>query len=183
MSALSSILLAAGVAGVFGAATGAALLFVPRRFLEEPRALRRLLLETNIGDVFNRRFTIERRVYRRHRLFGAFVIVGALAGTSLLWIATQNPAVTAALVATLGKIGFRVALTVATALDVLLYLVGVCLLLRPSVLKGIEAAANRWIDPIPGKSSHAVVSRMVLRSPRVAGALLLITGFACLRPF
>ena len=181
--ALQAILVATVAAGVLGAAMGATLLFVPRRYLDQPSTLRRLLLETNLGELFDRRYAIERRIYRRHRIFGLLVVAGALAGIGLLWYLSRQPASLAKLYRVLGRPAVEVALLAAGAVGMLLLVVGACLVIRPSVLKGIEAASNRWIDPIPIRRSHAMVSRLVLRAPRIVGAALLAVGIACLRPF
>lgn len=180
---LQSILLAAGVAGVFGAATGVALMLIPRRMLDRGSPLRRLLLEAHVGEPFNRRFTIERSVYRRHRIFAVVVMAGALAVMSLLWISMRHSWAPASVEAFLGTPGFRAVMAVTAALALFLVVVGVCLWVRPSVLKGIEAVANRWIDPMPNQGSSAMIGDLVSRTPRLAGALLLVSGLACLRLF
>jgi hypothetical protein len=181
--AFQSILLAASAAGLLGAATGLALLLIPRRLLSSDTGVRRVLLETRLGDLFNRRFSIERRVYRRHRLFGALVLAGALALASTLWLHFRDPAAMALLSALFGQTGARAMMALGIAVDLVLLVVGACLWIRPSVLKGIEAAANRWVEPIPHRGSSAVVGSFVARAPRLSGAVLLVSGLACLRPF
>ena len=162
----------AGMAGVLGAVTGALLLFAPRDLLEGSTPLRRLLFETNLGAPFSRSFAIERRFYRWHRLFGSAVIAGGLAAGALAAYLAINPrAMNLYLI--LGKGGFRVVELLAATVALLLVIVGVCLVVRPSVLKGIEAAANRWIEPL-GAGKTPTVSAVVLRGPRVAGAVLLL---------
>lgn len=163
--------------------TGATLLFAPRHLLEQPSPLRRWLLEIDLGELFNRHYAIERRVYRRHRLFGGIVLVGSVATMLLLWYATSHKLVPKWLIATLGKLGFRAVILVAATVALILLIFGLCLLIRPSVLKGVEAAANRRIQPVAANRVRREAGRWVIRSPRVAGAILLVGGFVCLRPF
>lgn len=171
------------MAGVLGAVAGAALLLAPRRWLEKPARLRSLLFETNVAELFNRRYTIERHVYRRHRIYGGLVLLGALTSLALLWYLGHQPKALRSLVAALGLNGARTLALVVATVAVCLVVVGTCLVVRPSVLKGVEAALNRWIDPMPVENPHMIVSRWVLRAPRLAGALLLAAGFLCWRPF
>jgi hypothetical protein len=78
----------------------------------------------------------------------------------------------------IGKLGLRVAVVLAATCAVLLVTLGVCLVIRPSVLKGIEAAANRWVET---KSPGPTVSAAVLRNPRLVGVLLLVGAALNLR--
>jgi hypothetical protein len=66
--------------------------------------------------------------------------------------------------------------------------IGVFLLVRPSALKGLETAANRWIEPFPSSTKATVpaetgINRLILRAPRFSGLLLLAAGLACLLAF
>ena len=158
---------------MLGALTGVLLLVVPRDLLGGGMPLRRLLFETNVGEPFNRRFAIERTFYRRHRIFGSLVVFGGLAALGLAVYFALHPRAWD-LYMLLGKAGFRVAELLAATIGLLLVMVGVCLVVRPSVLKGIEAAANRWVEPIARRASAPSVAAAVLRGPRVAGALLLL---------
>jgi hypothetical protein len=166
--------MSAGIAGVLGAVTGAALLVVPHKLLEGSSPLRRLLFETNLGEPFNHRFVIERRLYRQHRIFGSTVVAGGLALAALATYLVLNPKALN-LYLLLGKSSFRVVQFLAATIALLLVVVGVCLVVRPSLLKGIEAAANRWVEPLPGRRTPTVAAA-VLRAPRVAGAMLLLVS-------
>ena len=169
----------AGIAATLGAATGVLLLLAPRRMFIDRTPLRRLLFETSLAGPFNRRFVIERRIYRRHRLFGAAVIAAGIAAAALVVYLSLNPRALN-LYALLGKSGFRAAVLAIATAALLLLAMGLCLVIRPSVLKGIEAAANRWIEP-PTAGKGPSLSSVVLRSPRLAGALLLLVSAFCLR--
>ena len=179
---LQAGLAAAGVAGVAATVVGVLLLTVPRRVLDAPTGLRRVLFETSLGQLFDRRFAIERGVYRRHRLAGALVLLGAIALAALLWHVGRKPGVVAQLRAALTVPGLHVVTVATMTIAASLGVVGTCLLVRPSVLKGLEAAVNRWIEP-PRRDVHMMVSEWVLRRPRATGLVLVVAGLACLRPF
>jgi hypothetical protein len=173
--------LAAGAAGVLAGVTGLALLVAPRRLLAPQAPLRRWLLETDMVQVLNERRSIERRVYRWHRLSGALVLGGAAAALALIVFLATDPR-SIPVRAALGRLGFRVTLGVAATVVLALIVVGVCLLIRPSVLKRFEAMANRWIEP-RASARHIAFSEAILRAPRLVGALLLAAAVVCVWPF
>jgi len=167
----------AGVTAFIAVVVRAFLLFTPRRFLEGPTPLRRLLFETNIGEPFSRTFAIERRVYRRHRIAGSAVIAGGCAFATFAGYLAMNPRALH-LYTIIGKSGLRAAIVLVVACALLLLIVGLCLVIRPSVLKGIEAAANRWVDT---NSGGPTLSSAVLHHPRLVGALLLVGAVLAVR--
>jgi hypothetical protein len=158
-------------------------LLLPRRQLDEAAPVRRVLFETDVGQFFNRRFSVERSIYRRHRIAGAVVLAGAVAAITVVGF-LRNAKMTTLLVANLGLFGMRTVSGFVATIALILAVFGTCLLVRPSVLKGVEAAANKWIEPLAQSNSHMAVSRAVLRNPRLTAALLILGGMFCLvRPF
>lgn len=174
---LQCVSVGAGVTAFIALVVGAFLLFTPRRFFEGATPLRRLIFEANIGEPFSRRFAIERRVYRRHRIVGSAVIAGGCALATFAGYLAGNPRALH-LFAIIGTSGLRVAIVLVVACALLLFIVGFCLVIRPSVLKGIEAAANRWVDT---KSPGPTLSSAVLRHPRLVGVLLFVGAALNLR--
>jgi hypothetical protein len=161
---------AAGVAAILAIGLGAALLLVPRAMIDGPTIFRRLFFETNIGEPFSRKFAIERGIYRRHRIFGTGVILGGLVVAAFAaYLAFYPRALDLHML--IGKSALRVTIVLSASCALFLLIVGFCLVIRPSVLKGIEAAANRWIEP---KAPGPALSAAVLHSPRLVGALLLV---------
>ncbi len=96
---------------------------------------------------------IERFVYRHHRAFGAFVLIGAglylasIAASGLLWPAEAG-----------GVLGMM--LPMLTLLHLALLPFGAVMLLRPSLLKRLEAASNRWIE-LPGDRFRRVLRILI----------------------
>ena len=171
-------MLAIGLVGLLALVAGLTLLLAPRRALGS--ALGRMLVQADVTKLFDRRFVIERRFYRRHRVFGALVVVGALAGASLLWALNTRQAAAIALAKALGPSGMRVLALSSVVLILLVLVTGIVLFVRPSALKGTEARANQWFD-LGAPNSTDAVQRLVVRAPRVTGLLLLAAGAVCLR--
>ena len=168
---------AAGVAAILAIVSGAFLLLAPRAVIDGPTIFRRLFFETNIGEPFGRKFAIERGIYRRHRIFGIAVILGGGVIAMFAAYLAMNPRALD-IYLLVGKPGLRVAVVLVATCAVLLVTLGFCLAIRPSVLKGIEAAANRWVET---KSPGPTVSAAVLRNPRLVGVLLLVGAALNLR--
>ena len=166
------------IVGLLGFLSGAMLLLFPRASLELPSGLAHWLLRADLSAFLDRRFMIERPIYRRHRMVGTLVLVGATASLALLVLAVGSP-YSIGLRRLLGVLGFRVAVATVGAAALMLLLIGFCLIVRPSVLKGFESVANRWIAP---SGSAIDLSRSILRAPRLFGALLMAAGAACLWP-
>jgi len=82
---------------------------------------------------------IERLVYRHHRLFGLAVLAGAslflvrTAAAGLVWPDASEPL-------------WHAVYPVLAVLNLALLPFGAVMLIRPSLLKRLEQAANRWID-------------------------------------
>ena len=174
------------ISGGLGFAVGAALLMVPRRTLHERTGLWRWLFEVDLVALLDRRKTIERALYRHHCAFGVAVIVGAVALLAALWGLRNQPLVTSVLPAVLGALGAGAVMLTSWTLAVFALGIGMFLLVRPSALKGVEAAANRWIEPFPSAGDPAafagetIVTRLVLQAPRLSALVLMAAGIACL---
>lgn len=180
MSAVAAAQVAIGLVGFVAILAAVALIFSSRPSPGTRSRLRQLLLEADITTLLDRRFTIERRVYRRHRIFGVFVVVGAFAGLGLIWAIRARQTSVVTLLNALGPFGLRVVALAGAVLGLMVLLAGAVLFLRPSALKGVEAHANRWFDPVAASTSSASVGRLVARAPRTTGLFLLAAGVVCL---
>lgn len=175
-----------GIAGALGVVAGTGLLIVPERVLHERTGLRRWLFEIELVALLDRRKSIERVLYRHHYAFGAAVIVGAVAWLVTLWGLRDKPLVMGMLPGILGSWGVGAVILTSWGLAVFALGIGVFLLFRPSALRGVEAAANRWIEPFPsagkrgGPAGEEFITPLVLRAPRLTALLLLAAGIACL---
>jgi hypothetical protein len=172
-------------AGVLDLAVGAVLLLAPEVLRADGR-WRRWLLEIDLTAPLDRRRTVERPLYRHHRAFGAAVIAGALVSLATLWELRNDPLMTGVFPEILGAWGGWAMILAAWMLTAFALGIGVFVLIRPSALKKMETAANRWIEPFQtadrpgGPAVYGVIGGFVLRLPRLAGLLLLASGLACL---
>lgn len=129
----------------------------------------------------------ERLFYRHHRLIGGAVSGGA---AYVLWcwlLATPRASATA--VFGIGPAALRNA-WLAEALDslivglhVFVLAVGLAILLRPSLLKNLERAANQWHQVPAGLPLDAVVANLdggFALYPRLSGFLLVLASAGCL---
>ena len=164
-------------AGALGIAAGA-LLLLAAGALRKGSRWRRWLLDVDLAALLDARRAIEQPLYRHHRVFGAAVIAGALAWFATLWTLRDRLPVPREFAGTMTLAGCTLA---AFALGV-----GVFLVIRPSALKGLEAVANRWIEPFPSggrrnapAAYYEFIKQLVLRAPRFTGLLLLTAGLGC----
>jgi hypothetical protein len=156
------------------------LLFVPKTMLREGTRLWRCVFEIDLIELLDSRRWIERFVYRHHKVFGAAVLAATMAFlfVTLRELYSHSPVIHW-MSELLGNAGSRVAVVTIGALAAFILVIGLFLLLRPSALKGLESAANRWIALAPSARKE-FINRFVLRMPRTAASLLLAAGIICL---
>ncbi len=108
---------------------------------------------------------IERLIYRQHRLFGLAVLAGAgwflvrVAAAGLVWPGENEPL-------------WQAIYPVLAVLNLALIPFGLVMLFRPSLLKRLERAANRWIDWQQGRTLG--VARALLGMYCLAALVVLI---------
>lgn len=119
----------------------------------------------------DRQWRIERGIYRHHRLAGLLVIAAALLFFFKTWPVglLAPPQITE---------GWLLAWWLLAIGNLFNLLVGVVLLLRPSHLRPLEAASNRWITIDPD-----TIARWLLDHPRLRGALILLISLVCATGF
>lgn len=129
----------------------------------------------------------EPKLYRHHRLAGGIVL--AAAGYALYrWaFAFDRAALLRYLDAAAGwDAGWIVdgGEIVFVAMNLLLLPVGVVLIVRPSLLKGLESWGNRWVSTRrasrPLDLPHEGVDRLAARHPRLIGAAIVLLSLYCL---
>lgn len=173
---MTSVLLA--LAGIAGVVAGLVLL---SRFRQAGKTA--TWLRADLG----RQYVIERQIYRHHRTAGLAII----AATSLwLWLLSPQAAWSLWLELTMNYLSRIIhsgalPMMLTTVLALLVLLIGVLLLLRPSLLKPIERLANRWMAPFPAQARPHSATRHGVheksrRMPGILGVALLLGGLACL---
>ncbi len=127
---------------------------------------------------------IERFFYRRHRVFGALLIVGAAFALYSLGFHYDAARMLAAFALPWAGPGAEVFTTALTGFllfgNAMVLLIGVVVLLRPSLLKGVETVSNRWVstgEAFDSLDSHSdLPDKAIARRPRLAGAVLVVVG-------
>lgn len=131
-----------------------------------------------LASILDRSWRIERLIYRHHRLVGGAIFSGALTFLTLLGL-LHNRVLSNEFSGPPGH-ALLVQLVVAAAwgFAVLALLIGLFVIIRPSVLKGLESLANRHIELTP-----SLLSRPPVPDPtktRRKGIAFLLVGAACL---
>ncbi|HET9679235.1 MAG TPA: hypothetical protein VFP95_01595 [Gammaproteobacteria bacterium] len=133
----------------------------------------------------------ERRFYRRHQMWGLLIVMGATFYLLIFFFDYNHTAATALLS---GYINPHVAAWLAdsgaiilTVGNVLALLVGLIILIRPSLLKGTEGRANRWLSTRkvlrPVEDTHYDADAWFATNPRLTGGFLLLGSLFILASF
>ena len=123
---------------------------------------------------------VERLLYRHHRLFGAALVLGSV---YTLYIQAFGPR-PAALSAAIGGLSAEVLVDAGSLLlffgNLAAFAVGTLVFLRPSLLKGAESWANRWLamENLTRflERPYWETDRLLRRHPRSAGTALVMAG-------
>lgn len=129
---------------------------------------------------------LERFFYRHHRVLGVLIVLGA---SYVLWRwafsydRSEMMAVLGRRWVTAGLDWIPAAVeAVLVTLHVVVLVLGALIMFRPSMLKGVERAANRWQQPSTAPLD-SVVGRLdgtFEGYPRVSGLLLIVSASWCL---
>jgi hypothetical protein len=129
---------------------------------------------------------LERFFYRHHRMLGALVVLGAgyvLARWAFAFDRDDLLSLLGPRWASRGMDWVPLAVeTTLVGLHVGILAVGILVFIRPSLLKGVEQAANRWQDG-PTTPLDSVVGNLddtFAGHPRISGLLLVISASWCL---
>lgn len=181
---LAEGLLASLVAGlVLALVVAGLLLFRPTTLLALNRRLSRWIDTRGPFQALERPLMLERLFYRHHRALGAAIVLGAC---YVLWqwaFDFDRAALTQLLNPRWRANGLDWIVpageAIVVGLHVLVLLAGGVILVRPSLLKGIEKAANRWHGGLSSEQLDRVVGTLddrVAIYPRLSGLVLLVAS-------
>jgi hypothetical protein len=172
------------IGGVLGLLAGLLLIFNSPLFFRIGERMNVWISTRKATDTLDAPITIERAVYRAHRLVGALILAGALftlyvvlfrfKGPELVWAMAQFfRLIIASWVAESLRIFLIVANGAAAAFAIVM-------LIRPSALKHVEAWANRRYSGSEGlqawETPRPAVDNVVQANPRLTGLLLTLAG-------
>lgn len=167
---------------LLGTLLGLLLIFKPPLIESINRVANRWISTRHFERLLDRSVSLERWFHRHHRAAGMFIVLGSLyilgyfgfQFDKAYMLQRLSSAVPAKL---LGGLLDALVLTSLTGAAVALC-VGLFLWLRPSLLRGIEAGANRWVSLRQATEvldvSHNQVESFVLHHSRQAGWLMLV---------
>jgi hypothetical protein len=170
------ILVGAGL----GLVVGVMLLIDSARVMQWNAYLNRWISTENAARVLDQSRDVKHFVYRRHRVVGLLVIAGSLFALDVLSFGLRTPL----LLRVLRPLGNPTALALfvdstrvfLVAGNIAALIAGVILCFRPSLLKGVEAWADRQFStPLPSKSLDEPNYRpdaFVRDHPKLVGALV-----------
>ena len=162
-------------------AVGVLLLARPRALFALNQWLGRWVDTRATFGMLDRPRHLERSFYRHHRVLGVLIVAGATY-VLLRWTFAYERADVVALLSprwlAQGMDWVPTALEVALiGLHLAILVVGVLIVFRPSLLKGVEQAANRWQDGPPTAPLDSVVGNIddtFEGHPRLSGLILVI---------
>jgi hypothetical protein len=179
---LAEGLLASLLAGLVLALLVSGLLIArPRTLMELNRRLSRWVDTRDTLRVLERPLMLERLFYRHHRALGAGIVLGA--GYVLWqWAFGFNRAALVGLIDPRWRANgldwiVSAGEFVVVALHVLVLAVGAVILLRPSLLKGLEKRANHWYRGPSSEPLDRIVGTLddgIAVYPRLSGLILLV---------
>jgi hypothetical protein len=170
------------VGAAFAFIAGLMLLFNSKRAFAIGDRLDRWVSTRAAMRPLDRHHNISRPMYRMHRLSGALICAGSLYALAIL----GTPEGAAAIGKSLSGLGskyfaawvsdsLRIALLLGNACA---FVFGVIFIVRPSLLKGLEAWADRSISgrkaTKPLEDSHHPADRFTREHPRLVGALVVL---------
>ena len=136
-------------------------------------------IDTQADRFFNRRVSIDRLLYRHHFVAGLLIWLVSMA-TLYLLVFNLDPSGNAANPFGWQPWLFEGVMTLLLVVAVTSCCVGVVFMLRPSVLKPLEAWGNRWItvpeDALDRDLSGDVIDAWVIQHMRLFGLLVFLAA-------
>ena len=158
---------------------GVTLLLKPDIIERLNQYLARWVSPEKVSEQLDRPRWIERYFYRHHRLVGSVLLIGA--GFVLYIFLFRYSAQKVVGMIPHRYLGFyELLVTLLQVGSTLAALVGIIVLIRPSMLRTIEKASNHWISTGPAvrffDGMHHSVDRLVLQHRKVAGGIMIVGG-------
>ena len=174
------------IAGALGVVSGILMLLTRCRHPSVEEEASQTAIQKLLQANLSKPHYIDRHVYRHHRIIGLILV---LASTSWLWLLLPMPAWRKLLGLTYRYIkalnqSELIGIVLATLLAVSILVIGLLMLVRPSLLKPLESLAHRSVmtpskrDVLPRNDALGGFSTSTHR--RMAGLILLCAGVACL---
>ena len=179
-----ALLLTLLVLSVLAILLGLWLILAPASFSDLGKFANRWVSTRNAGRWLEKPHYIERFFYRHHKIFGILLVAGAaFALYRLAFTYNQAKSLVALAIPGVGATTEAIAGGLLAFLlfgNLVVFFVGATVLGRPSLLKDVEKASNRWVST--RKASKVLEAeidapdQLAKRHPRVLGTLIVIGG-------
>jgi uncharacterized membrane protein len=174
------------VGSVAGVLVGALLVFRPQRFEALSRMLNRWISTRTLDKTLERSFSLEPWLYRHRQAVGVSILLGALFVLHFFTVRLERDAAIESISKYLHYYpsivgGLLDALVLSSLLGSLSALfVALCLIFRPSMLRGFEESSNQWLSMRkalkPMEIQRDGLNRFVDRYTRQTGIFLMLGG-------
>ena len=176
---LHSFLVLLVIGSVISVFVGTFLLLSPGRIRSLNLAMSRWVETHRFGDALDKPHRIEKFLYRHHRIVGMLITVGALYVLNFFLLTPDARNIAARL--SVNKMGLMDALVSMFVIgSVLAAAIGLMMMLKPSILRELEQAANRWVstDIITSffNAKHQGADGFVLRYGKFFAPLFILGG-------
>ncbi len=165
---------------VGGVLLGIGMLLRPERIIALSHFLARWVSPgSKVSEQLDRPRWVERYFYRHHRIVGGLISGGAIFVLYIFLFGYNIQKLTAAVPRQYTPI-MNALVALLLIGSVLAALVGLLVLMRPSLLRDIEKSANRWVSTEAAvqkaNNMHHHLDDFVMRHRRVAGVIMIIGG-------
>lgn len=170
--------------GVLLIPVGLALVFVPAKTLKISHSINRWISTQGFFDVLNRPRYQEAFFYRYHRLFGIIVMISSALSFYMMTFYAGIGKIKEVLIR-LAETEFSRWLLInlyyiGIALFVLVFIMGIVIFIRPSILKPLETWGNRWVPTDEAMQKldevHEIPEHILPGKPRLFGILVIIAA-------
>lgn len=156
----------------------------PGVLVQSSRKLNRWISTSGFFDALDRPRQVERIVYRYHRWFG-FIILVAAGYCLYIFLMNMDMQRMIRILPVVGNPGFsewlyEMLYYILISANTLALVAGLIMLIRPSLLKNLEAISNRWIASDkwmkPLDQPHSIPEHILPGNIRLFGLIVLIGG-------
>lgn len=127
---------------------GIGFMAIPAKLLELTTRLNKWVATDSLFNGLNRSFSFERIIYRHHTISGLIIIVCCIYVFLRIWLCFEVAIEILPVIinATISQWLYTALVLLIFIADIVVFIIGLIILVRPSILKGIESWSNRWID-------------------------------------
>ena len=163
---------------------GVVFIINPKILTKYSKNLNRWISTTDFFNLLDKPRHMERRIYHYHRLFGFFITLGATYSLFIFIFDMNTQEIMNALPviinASISEWIYEIVYYLLIIANGLALIAGIIILIRPSLLKGLEALANKWVASDKYIKSfdrtHSIPEHILPGNVRLFGLMVFIGG-------